>query len=195
MPRAERRSRPIPDPEPAPGAAARARPSAVISSVSFADLGFGNGLRFANLGGNRDIFVKIPEGIAISSGELVLLLDDMSAHDARRSLEVLVNGRGAAAIALDGKSSARAVRVPLGTAKSQDGYLRISFQYSGAATQDRCIDVRSIGDSLTIRPESAVEIGVYPAGISDVATTPPCRVTWRSCCRRGRLWNGTLPLR
>jgi len=139
--------------------------------LTFADLGFGNGFRFANLGGRREIFIQLPQGVAINPSELVLTLDDMSAFDARRNLEILVNDRSAAAIALDGKVSARTVRIPLGTAKTQDGFLKISFQYSGAATQDRCIDVRSVGDSLTIRPESAVEFDVDLAGVSDIATT------------------------
>jgi hypothetical protein len=157
--------------EPIPSIAARPRSGTLISTLPFSDLGFSNGFRFANLGGRRDIFVQLPQGAAINPGELVLTLDDMSAHDARRSLEILVNDRSAAAIALDGKASARTVRIPLGTTKTQDGFLKISFQYAGAATQDRCIDVRSVGDSLTIRPESAVEIDVDLAGVSDVATT------------------------
>jgi cellulose synthase operon protein B len=159
-------------PAPAPAAEpAHGRPNALISTLTFADLGFGNGFRFANLGGRREIFVALPQGLAINPSELVLTLDDMSAHDARRSLEILVNDRSAAAIALDGKANARTVRIPLGATKTQDGFLKIAFQYAGAATQDRCIDVRSVGDSLTIRPESAVEIDVDIAGISDVATT------------------------
>jgi Bacterial cellulose synthase subunit len=156
---------------PAPSIAPRPRASTLISTLTFADLGFGTGIRFANLGGRREIFAQLPQGAAIVPSELVLMLDDMSAHDARRSLEILVNDRSAAAIALDGKSSARVVRIPLATAKARDGYLKITLQYSGAATQDRCIDVRSVGDSLTIRPESAIELDVDAAGISDVATT------------------------
>lgn len=156
---------------PSPSIAPRPRAGTLISTLTFADLGFGSGIRFANLGGRREIFAQLPQGAAIVPSELVLTLDDMSAHDARRNLEILVNDRSAAAIALDGKSSARVVRIPLATAKARDGYLKITFQYSGAATQDRCIDVRSVGDSLTIRPESAIEMDVDPAGISDVATT------------------------
>ena len=105
----------------------------------------------------------------MTSSELVLVIDDVSAHEARRSLEVLVNDRSAAAIALDGKSQARAVRIPL--VKAKDGFLKLSFLYSGAATQDRCIDVRYVGDSLTIRPETAIEIDIGAAGPLDVATT------------------------
>ncbi len=162
---------PAPAAEAAPGIAARPRSGTIISTLTFADLGFGNGFRFANLGGRREIFIQLPQGVAINPSELVLTLDDMSAFDARRNLEILVNDRSAAAIALDGKASVRTVRIPLGTAKTQDGFLKISFQYSGAATQDRCIDVRSVGDSLTIRPESAVEFDVDLAGVSDIATT------------------------
>lgn len=152
----------------------RPRSGALLATTTLADLGFRDGLRFANLGGRRDIFVPLPQGIAIAQGELLLALDDMTAHDARRSLEVLVNDRSASALALDGHAAGRLVRIPLAVAKSQDalkdGFLKISFQYGGAATPDRCIDVRSVGDSLTIRPESAVEVDVDLAGVSDIAT-------------------------
>jgi hypothetical protein len=162
---------PIAAAESATSIASRPRSGTLISTLTFADLGFDNGFRFANLGGRREIFVQLPQGLAINPGELVLMLDDMSAHDARRSLEILINDRSAAAIALDGKSNGRTVRIPLANTKTQDGFLKIAFQYSGAATQDRCIDVRSVGDSVTIRPESAVEIEVDLASVSDVATT------------------------
>ena len=101
----------------------------------------------------------------------MLVLDDFSAHEARRNLEVQVNDRTVAAIVLDGKSRGRIVRVPLGNTVPKDGYLKLSFLYSGAATLDRCIDVRYVGDSLTIRPETAVEVDLGPAGELDVATT------------------------
>ncbi|HSV22647.1 MAG TPA: cellulose biosynthesis cyclic di-GMP-binding regulatory protein BcsB [Xanthobacteraceae bacterium] len=143
----------------------------IISTLTFADLGFGNGIRFANLGGRREIFIHLPQGLTVNSAELVLMLDDMTAYSAQRNLEILVNDRSAAAIALDGKASARMVRIPLGSAKTRDGFLKVSFQYAGAATQDRCIDVRSVGDSVSIRPDSAVEFEVGLAGVSDVATT------------------------
>ena len=52
------------------------------------------------------------------------------------------------------------MRVPLANATARDGFLKLSFVYSGAATQDRCIDVRYVGDSLTVRPETAIEIEI-----------------------------------
>jgi hypothetical protein len=146
------------------------RAGAFTSLVTLADIGFGSGFRFANLGGRREIFVPLPQGADIIPTELVLTIDDMSAHEARRSLEVLVNDRSVSAVALDGRSTGRVIRIPLASAKARNGFLKLSFLYSGAATQDRCIDVRYVGDSLTIRPESAVEISVASTGALDVAT-------------------------
>jgi hypothetical protein len=162
-----------PAPAPAPGeiTSARARPGGLISVATLAGLGFADGLRFANLGGRRDVFVPLPQGGEIAPSELVLALDDVSAHEARRSFEVLVNDRSAAAVALDGRSIGRIVRVPLAGARPREGFLKLSFLYSGAATQDRCIDTRYVGDSLTVRPETAVELEVDFAGAPDVATT------------------------
>ena len=146
-------------------------PSGVIAEITLADIGFVNGLRFSNLGGRHDIFVPLPEGDGLAVSDLVLTIDDVSAHDARRNLEVQVNDRTATAIALDGNSRGRTIRVPLGKTRPKDGYLKLSFLYSGAATLDRCIDVRAVGDTLTIDPETAVDIDVGQAGMLGVATT------------------------
>jgi hypothetical protein len=142
----------------------------LVTQITFADIGFASGLRFSNLGGRREIFLPLPQGADLSAGELILSLDDVSAHEAKRSLEILVNDRSAAAIALDGKTTGRQVRVPLSRAKGRAGFFKLTLVYSGAATQDRCIDVRSIGDSLTVRPESAIEIEIGSRAL-DVATT------------------------
>jgi hypothetical protein len=147
------------------------RPGDVLAAVTLADIGYVNGLRFANLGGHQELFVPLPQSSAVAASDLVLVLDDVSAHEARRNLEVQVNDRTVAAIVLDGKSRDRLIRVPLGNIKPKDGYLKLSFLYAGAATLDRCIDVRYVGDSLTIRPESAVQVEVGPVGGLDVATT------------------------
>ncbi len=147
------------------------RTGTITSLVTLADVGFGAGFRFANLGGRREIFVPMPQGADINPTELVLIVDDISAHQARRSLEVLVNDRSLSALALDGRSMGRVIRIPLAAGKARDGFLKLSFLYSGAATQDRCIDVRYVGDSLTIRPDSAVEFALPANGTLDVATT------------------------
>jgi cellulose synthase operon protein B len=145
-------------------------PSGLIAQITLADIGFVDGLRFSNLGGRHDIFVPLPESDGLAVSDLVLVIDDVSAHDARRNLEVQVNDRTATSIALDGNSRGRTIRVPLGKTKPKDGYLKLSFLYSGAATPDRCIDVRAVGDTLTIDPETAIDINVGQAGIG-VATT------------------------
>ena len=141
-----------------------------LAEVTLADIGFVNGLRFANLGGHRELFVPLPERSDVTVSDLVLVLDDLSAHEARRNLEVQVNDRTVAAIVLDGKSTGRILRIALGKTVPKNGYLKISFLYSGAATLDRCIDVRYVGDSLTIRPESAVEVDLGSHEL-DVTTT------------------------
>ncbi len=144
-------------------------PTGIVAAITLADIGYANGFRLANLGGRREVFVPLPQGAEVRSMELVLVIDDVSAHDARRNLEILVNDRSAAAIPLDGKSRSRTIRIPL--QKSKESFLKLSFIYSGAATPDRCIDVRYVGDSLTIRSETAVEVSLGGNGPLDVATT------------------------
>ena len=153
-----------------PAKRAERAPSGLLASISLADIGFSSGFRFSNLGGRREIFVPLPQGQDLTASEFRLVLDDVSAHEARRNLEILIDDRSVAALALDGKSPGRVVRLPLAKAKARDGFLKLTFLYSGAATPDRCIDVRSVGDSLTVRPESTIEIEVGAVTPLDVAT-------------------------
>ena len=154
----------------------RAEPArtGLLASISLADIGFSNGFRFSNLGGRREIFVPLPQGPDLTASEVRLVLDDVSAHEARRNLEILLDDRSVAAIALDGKSTGRVVRLPLAKAKARDGFLKLTLLYSGAATPDRCIDVRSVGDSLTVRPESTIEIeATTPLDVVTIAALLP----------------------
>ena len=163
---------PVPPVPPSPAMpAAPAQPNGLYAAVTLADIGFVNGLRFANLGGRREVFVPVPQNPDVIPRALVLVIDDMSAFEARRNLQVLVNDRAVSAIPLDGKGDRRSIRVPLTNAAAKAGFIKLAFVYSGAVTPDRCIDVRYVGDSLTIRPETAIELDIGSAQQLDVATT------------------------
>lgn len=145
--------------------------NSLVVATTLGEIGYANGFRLSNLGGRQEVFIPLPQGDQTKPAELVLVLDDVSAHDARRSLEILVNDRSMASIALDGKSEGRIVRIPLAGVVARDGFLKLSFLYSGAATPERCIDVRYVGDSLTIRPESALDLMVSKATQLNITTT------------------------
>ena len=95
----------------------------LLVGVPFADVGFPDGFRFSNLGGRREVYVPVPQGVELNLADLVLSYDDVSAHDARRSLEILVNDRSVASLPLDGKGIGRTVRIPLATAAAREGFL------------------------------------------------------------------------
>lgn len=154
-----------------PAFAPEAPPKPLVGGILLGDVGYSNGFRFSNLAGRREIFIPVPEGVALNFSELSLSLDDVSAHEARRSLEILVNDRSVSAVPLDGKGSGRVLRIPLTNVVSRDGFLKLTFLYSGAATQDRCIDVRYIGDSLTILPDTAIEYEVRGGDAPNVTGT------------------------
>jgi hypothetical protein len=143
----------------------------LLVDAALGDVGYANGFRLSNLGGRREVYIPIPQGIDLSLSEFVLVLDDVSAHDSRRSLEVLVNDRSVSAIPLDGKSTGRIVHIPLASVTPREGFLKVSFLYSGAATQDRCIDVRYVGDSVTVRPESAIQFEISIIGAPNITAT------------------------
>jgi hypothetical protein len=152
--------------------AATAQPSAktVTASIALADIGFKNGFRMANLGARRVIFVPLPQNADVKLTDLILKYDDLSAFKAKRNFEVLVNDRTVATVPLEGNGSDRSLRVPLAGVVERDGFIKLTFLYSGAATPDRCIDVRYVGDSLTIRPETAVNVAFDPVALQDVTT-------------------------
>jgi hypothetical protein len=154
-----------------PSAAPEALSKSLTVGVPLANVGLPNGFRLSNLGGRREVYIPVPQGIELNLAQLVLVYDDVSAHEARRSFEVLVNDRSVSSLALDGKGTTRTVRIPLINAVARDGFLKLSFLYSGAATQDRCIDVRYVGDSMTVRPESAVEFDIGISGAPNIAAT------------------------
>jgi hypothetical protein len=154
-----------------PSAAPGAPLKSLTVGVPLANVGLPDGFRLSNLGGRREVYIPVPQGIELNLAQLVLAYDDVSAHEARRSLEVLVNDRSVSALALDGKGSTHTVRIPLANAVARDGFLKLSFLYSGAATQDRCIDVRYVGDSMTVRPESAVEFDIGIGGAPNIVAT------------------------
>ena len=60
--------------------AAAPPPVGPLAEVTLADIGFVNGLRFANLGGHRELFVPLPQRSDVTVSDLVLVLDDLSAH-------------------------------------------------------------------------------------------------------------------
>ena len=155
----------------APAPAPAPKPNGLVAAITLGDIGFVNGLHFSDLGGHHELYVPLPEDGDVSAFNLVLVLDDFAAHEAKRNLIVQVNDRTVAAIALDGKGENRTLQLPLGGARPVHGYLKLTFLYSGAATPDHCIDVRYVGDSVTVRPQTAVDIAIGEAGRLDVATT------------------------
>ncbi|WP_315721570.1 MULTISPECIES: hypothetical protein [unclassified Bradyrhizobium] len=146
-------------------------PKSLRVGSPIADAGFPEGFRLSNLGGRRELYIRVPQGVELNLAELVLAYDDVSAHEARRSLEILANDRSIAALTLDGRGTGRTARISLANVSAREGFLKLSFVYSGAATQDRCIDVRYVGDSVTIRPETMVDFALGLSGTPNIAAT------------------------
>ena len=144
-----------------PAETPKSRSGRLLASVTLADIGFAAGLRFSNLGGR-------PRNVrAAAAGRR----PRRQRTCARRSTTSAPTRPGAAwkswsttAAPRRSRSTARAWAARCAfrsqRAKGRDGFFKLSFVYSGAATQDRCIDVRYVGDSLTVRPETAIEIEI-----------------------------------
>src|SRR5260370_1391334 len=69
------------------GAPVGGRGGGLVGAITRAVVGFAKGVRFANLGGCGELLVPRPQPGDGAGRDLVLVLDDVSAHAARRNLE------------------------------------------------------------------------------------------------------------
>jgi len=100
----------------------------------------------------------IAEGKEVTSSELVLVLDDISAHEARRNLEVLVNDRVRLQFALDGKALAHDSHSLVKPKGGPQAVVPV-FRSSNADAASTSATSRQ----LTVRPETTIEIDVGSA--------------------------------
>jgi hypothetical protein len=100
---------------------------------------------------------------------LRLPYSSQAAFDSRRSVQLIVGGRAlfVAPLGKDATSGVIDVPVPLGAI--QDGYVRATLDYSGAISDNRCMDQREAGDSLLFAPEGGLSAAVDPGAPPTVA--------------------------
>jgi hypothetical protein len=155
------------EPTPIAAPSTPAQPGGLLAAVTLADIGFSNGVRFANLGGHHDLFVPLPQDGDVAASELILDLDDVSAHDARRNLEVQVNDRTVIALVLDGKSRGRIIHVPLGQTKPT------SSSRSSIPAPPRSIAASTCAMSATASPSGRIRPSRSISARSRNSMSPP----------------------
>lgn len=136
-------------------------------SVSLDELGFEKGVEFLSFGGQRDLYFPAPRK-GLKAATLRIKLHTGTAVQARRHLQVIAGGRILATQPLTAMDARQAIDVNIDPQLANDGFLKVSLRYSGAITQDRCMDQRVAGDFLTVLPSSALEMSLAFDAYDDI---------------------------
>jgi hypothetical protein len=134
----------------APARAAPPSGALLHRTITFADLGFADGIQMLGISGGGDYYFPIPNGPAMRSLELILPYRSASAIASRRSLLVSVDGKPVFTRSLGTAFEAGRIEVPLSSTESQNGFVHVRLDYNGAITDNRCIDQRISGAYLWI---------------------------------------------
>ncbi len=131
----------------------------VLRRISLHELGFAEGISFEGLNGARDLFVRVGDPGSISAMTLRLHYDATSAFTTRRALEVRIGERIAEARQLEQREDA-ILEIPVSRGDVRNGFLKISLRYSGAITDQRCVDERVSGANLRILADSGLDLQI-----------------------------------
>ena len=102
------------------------RSGGLLAEVTLADIGFVNGLRFANLGGHHELFVPLPQDGEVTASDLVLVLDDVS----QKNLPLILPKRPSMLTAIP-KTAASGAGSALALASESDSHRRDAENAAG----------------------------------------------------------------
>ncbi|PEQ10493.1 hypothetical protein B2G71_21945 [Novosphingobium sp. PC22D] len=138
-------------------------------TISLRELGFPDGLDLSGLSGTRELFFPVPDSADVRTLHLRLPYRSGSAFESRRSLQVEVRDRAMLTTALPTETQTGIIEVPIEPAMIRDGYVPIRLRYSGAISEDRCVDQRVSGAYLAFLPEGGLTMGLSPKAADTVA--------------------------
>ena len=163
-----------------PAAPDKPAPSGTITrAITLRELGLGNGIAFAGLSGQRELFFPVPRQ-GLQSALLRLRLRSGAAFQAQRYLQISAGGSILVSRAVASGEAGEPIAVPIEPRLAQDGFFRVALRYSGAMQADRCLDERVAGDFAEILPDASLEMRFTPAAFTElraVAALLPREVT------------------
>jgi hypothetical protein len=144
--------------------------------VTLDELGYRDGVVFSGLSGKVDLYFPVPGPAWTRSMRLRLPYSTQAAFESRRSVQLTVGGRTLFDAPLGKEATSGVIDVPVALDAIHDGYVRATLTYSGAITENRCMDRRQSGDTLSFAPDGglaeAVEAGSPPTVASAIALMP-----------------------
>ncbi|SEN53972.1 cellulose synthase subunit [Palleronia pelagia] len=141
----------------------------ISRSISLIDLGLTSGLTFESLSGSATIFVPIPNELAVIDGVITLELTHGATVPAERYLQVSVAGRAAQSHSITGKPERFQITIEFDSSAVSNGFLAIELNYSGAFTDQVCVDDRASGDFVEIAPTSSVSLTLSSSAFNSPA--------------------------
>lgn len=159
----------------APAAQSRATET-LRRTVRFDEIGFDAGIEFRQLAGDATFFLPAARAEAIEGAMLRIELEHGESLQTERFLSVSLADRVVKVASLEGNSGRMTVEVPVPEGAITGGFLKVTLSYSGAHSEQLCIDERASGDFVYIRPSSALELYVRGGALDsplDVARLMP----------------------
>lgn len=137
----------------------------ITRAITLAELGYVDGLTFQRLDGTATLYFPVPQTTQLEGGTLVLDLDSGATSAATRYLQVTISERIVWSQSLDAERVSRRIAVPFTAADRRNGFIEVGLTYSGALSDQVCIDTRASGDYVTIGSGSGVTLELDPQAL------------------------------
>lgn len=150
----------------------------VTRITDLAELGYQTGLELEGLTGSRDLFFAMPSADQIESLSLRLPIKSGSAFESRRSLRIEAGDQTIYTRSLPTGNFEDVIDLTIDPALVKGGFLNLRIRYSGAITEDRCVDQRIAGAFLLLDSSSALTANLRSGAVDQVnkiASVMPAR--------------------
>ena len=143
---------------------------AVTRVITLKERGFPDGFEIAGLSGSREIYFPIPADAGAQNLRLVLPYRTDSSFNSRRALSIEVGGKTLYTTALPDGFSEGVIDVPINASLIEQGFLAARIVYSGAITEDRCVDQRLSAAYLSFAGSGGLRAQLDGASLTRVAS-------------------------
>ncbi|WP_428929113.1 cellulose biosynthesis cyclic di-GMP-binding regulatory protein BcsB [Marinibacterium sp. SX1] len=130
----------------------------VTRDISLPEIGFADGFEFQQLSGQAVAYVPVGEAEAISAMRLRLDLQFDRTIDVRSHLTVRLADRIAHVEPLEDAGGRATIEIDVPRSAVSSGFVKVGLDYSGANSENICIDERASGDFLRVLPSSALRV-------------------------------------
>ncbi|MBK5951720.1 hypothetical protein CCR93_19910 [Rhodobium orientis] len=143
--------------------------AALQRTITLSELGFANGVEMTGLSGIRDLYFPIARPSTVETLRLLLPYRSAAAFDSLRYVKVSIADQPRLTRPLDSGEQSGEIEIPIDQDDVQNGFVHIRIEYSGAMTEDRCVDQRVSGAYLSLSPLGGVIATLRRDALTSVA--------------------------